>query len=227
MSATVISGAVPPEIIAQVRAKIAGGPFISGKATAVGHAVNIKNNLVLAPDSPAAKQAVELLAGALHGHPTFQAAVWPEGMLRPLFCRYDVGMSYGDHIDGALMGEPPEVIRCDVAVTVCLNDAADYDGGELVIDSAGASRSWKGRPGDAIVYPADTLHRVNEVTRGVRDVAITWVQSMVREPDRRRTLFDLKTALDALDREFLPPKPPPPYVDAIRRSYFNLIRMWV
>jgi PKHD-type hydroxylase len=63
---------------------------------------------------------------------------------------------------------------------------------------------------------------VAPITRGVRDVAITWVQSMVREADRRRILFDLRGALDALDAS----ASPPPVTEAVRRSYFNLIRMW-
>ena len=143
-------------------------------------------------------------------------------MLRPMFCRYGVGMKYGDHVDGAIMGDASSQVRCDVAMTVCLNDAAEYDGGELVIDAAGAPASWRGNAGDVIVYPAGTLHRVTEVTRGTRDVAISWIQSMVRDGGRRRILYDLRTALDAFDR--LPT--PPAEAEAIRRSYFNLIRMW-
>ena len=102
-------------------------------------------------------------------------------MLRPMFCRYGVGMKYGDHVDGAIMGDAAEQVRCDVAMTVCLSDAAEYEGGELVIDAAGVPTSWRGKAGDLIVYPADTLHRVNEVTSGTRDVAISWIQSMVRD----------------------------------------------
>jgi PKHD-type hydroxylase len=143
-------------------------------------------------------------------------------MLRPLICRYEVGMHYGDHVDGAVMGEGETQIRCDIALTICLSDASDYDGGELVIDSAGVPSPWKGRAGDVVVYPAGTLHRVAPVTRGVRDVAVSWIQSMVREPERRRILFDLRTALDALDRS----SAPPPEAEALRRSYFNLIRLW-
>jgi PKHD-type hydroxylase len=63
---------------------------------------------------------------------------------------------------------------------------------------------------------------VNEVTRGVRDVAVFWVQSLVRDPRHRRILFDLRSALDAMD---LAPEPSP-HVEAVRRAYFNLIRMW-
>ena len=92
---------------------------------------------MLARDSPVAAEAVELLVGALKADPGFQAATWPEAMLRPLFCRYGVCGKYGDHVDGAIMGDPASQVRCDVAMTVCLSDAAEYEGGELVMDAAG------------------------------------------------------------------------------------------
>ena len=222
MSAIVLAGIVPANVVSQIRARMAIGPLISGKTTAVGRAASIKENLILTLDSPAEREAVELLAGALQASSSFQIAAWPEAMMRPMFCRYAVGGKYGDHVDAAIMGEAESQLRCDVAMTVCLNDASEYDGGELVIDSAGVPRSWKGNAGDAIIYPADTLHRVSEVTRGARDVAITWIQSMVREPERRRILFDLRSALDALDAS----GKPPPETELLRRSYFNLIRMW-
>jgi PKHD-type hydroxylase len=120
------------------------------------------------------------------------------------------------------MGDANEQVRCDVAMTVCLSDAGEYDGGDLVIDVAGVPTTWRGKAGDVIVYPASTLHEVTAVTRGARDVAISWIQSMVRDGDCRRILFDLKSALDAFDA--LPT--PPAEAEAIRRSYFNLIRMW-
>jgi PKHD-type hydroxylase len=224
VSAIVLAGAIPAEVIAQIRARLAGGRFVPGRETAVGGAVAVKHNLQLARGEPAEERAVELLVGVLQAHPQFQAATWPDGMMRPMFSRYLAGMKYGDHIDGAIMGEPPDLLRCDVAVTVCLSDAAEYDGGELVIDSAGLPQAWKGAAGDIITYSADTLHRVAEVTRGVRDVAVLWVQSLVRDPARRRILFDMKSALDALDQA---PGGPSAHAEAIRRSYFNLIRMWI
>ena len=222
MSAIVIAGAVSAEVVGRIRACMESGPLISGKLSAIGRAQAIKDNLVLAPDSPAATSAVELLVGALKANQSFQAAAWPDAMLSPMFCRYGVGMKYGDHVDGAIMGDASSQVRCDVAMTVCLSDAAEYDGGELVIDAVGAPANWRGKAGDVIVYPASTLHRVTEVTRGTRDVAVSWIQSMVRDGERRRILYDLRGALDAFDR--LPT--PPPEAEAIRRSYFNLIRMW-
>jgi PKHD-type hydroxylase len=222
VSAIVLAGVIPPTVLSQVRMRMAAGPFISGKLSAVGKASALKNNLLLAPDSPAAVEATDLVAGALQASPLFQVAAWPDAMLRPQLCRYEVGMTYGDHIDAAIMGQPPESIRCDIALTVCLNDGAEYDGGELIMDSVGLPQAWKGRAGDAIVYPADTVHRVAPVTRGVREVAVSWIQSLVRQPERRRILFDLRHALNALEAA----SPPPPETEVIRRSYFNLIRMW-
>ena len=53
MSAIVIPGAVPPEIVARIRALMERGPLVSGKLTAVGRAKDIKENLMLPPDSAA------------------------------------------------------------------------------------------------------------------------------------------------------------------------------
>src|SRR4051812_41440910 len=92
MSSIVIERAVPPEVIAQIRSVTAAGPFVPGKETAVGGAAQIKHNLQLALDSPAAEQAALLLTAALEGNAAFQAATWVDAMMRPLFCRYEKGM---------------------------------------------------------------------------------------------------------------------------------------
>jgi PKHD-type hydroxylase len=118
---------------------------------------------------------------ALGKHPLFNAAALPMRLRAPIFSRYRPGMSYGLHVDDALMGGANPV-RTDLALTLFLSDPADYDGGELVIESGGLAQGWKLPAGDAILYPANTLHRVAEVTRGERHAAILWVQSHVRGP---------------------------------------------
>jgi PKHD-type hydroxylase len=49
--------------------------------------------------------------------------------------------------------------------------------------------------GEAIFYSANSLHRVAPVTRGVRLVAITWIQSSVADERFRAILFDLGRAM--------------------------------
>src|SRR5260370_42362958 len=115
MSAIVIAKAIPAERIAEIRRVIAHGPFVSGRDTAVGGASLVKNNRQLERDSPASKKAIELLVGALDANTAFREATWPQAIMTPIFARYETGMGYGHHIDGALMGEPPNTIRCDIA----------------------------------------------------------------------------------------------------------------
>ena len=76
-------------------------------------------------------------------------------------------------------------------------------------------------PSDFVLKAANTLHRVAKVTRGVRIVAVSWLQSMVREAERRRILHDLRAVLDQLEAS-----PASASVETLRRSYFNLVRMW-
>jgi PKHD-type hydroxylase len=220
--AFVIPRAIPAAEVEKIRAITAGGSYGPGSTTAFGEAVRAKHNLQLATGSPAATQAAQMLVAALQANPIFLSAAWLDAMTTPLFCRYEPGMTYGDHIDAAMMGQPPMQMRCDIAVTVALVDAASYDGGELVMDVAGIPRRWKGDAGDCVLYAADTLHRVDPVTRGAREVAIFWIQTMVREEWQRRILFDLRDALSHLEGSSANHA----HLEALRRTYYNLVRRW-
>src|SRR5204863_6215859 len=100
------------------------------------------------------------------------------------------GMGYGDHIDDcAMKGDPPG--RTDLAMTLFLSDPDRYDGGELVIDSDADAQRIKLPRGSLVVYPGSTIHRVEPVTRGTRFAVACWIQSLVRDHQRRRLLVDL------------------------------------
>ena len=66
------------------------------------------------------------------------------------------------------------------------------------------------------------MHHVAEVTRGERLVALTWIQSFVRDAARRELLYELDQARERLLRSD-PEGEVTKYVD---RSYVNLLRMW-
>src|SRR5436189_222073 len=53
--------------------------------------------------------------------------------------------------------------------------------------------------GETVVYSATALHRVEPVTRGTRLVAVSWIQSVVRDEQIRTILFDLSTAAAKAD----------------------------
>src|SRR5258707_7592441 len=127
---------VPEDQLGPLRSAILAGEFVSGKSSAVGSAARVKSNLQLPTQPDQARKGSQLLIAALRSNTTCQAATYPAAMTTPSFCKYQPGMSYGDHIDSPLMGSTP-LLRCDIAVTVCLSDSSSYEGGELVIDVAG------------------------------------------------------------------------------------------
>lgn len=113
-------------------------------------------------------------------------------------------------------------MRADIAVTVFLNQPADYDGGELIIETTAGEQGYKLGAGQVILYPANTLHRVAPVTRGERRVAVTWIQSLVRSAEQRNVLFDL----DTTRRQLFETAGKSPQFDRLARVYSNLLRMW-
>ena len=151
----------------------------------------------------------------------FAAAVLPRRFAPPLFARYTPGMEFGTHMDNAVMG--PDKMRSDVSVTLFLSEPEDYDGGELVMDTSGGEVGYKLPAGSAVVYPSTMLHRVAAVTRGTREVAVTWAQSLIRAADQREILFDLeRVSRTVFDRDGKSPE-----FDLLNKSTANLRRMWV
>ena len=96
-------------------------------------------------------------------------------------------------MDEALFPSPPP-IRSDLSCTLFLSSPKEYDGGELVIQLGEQELAYKLDPGSAILYPSTTIHQVAPVTRGVRIVAITWIQSWIADAQRRALLVQLEEA---------------------------------
>jgi PKHD-type hydroxylase len=207
----IIQKALDVDTLAQVRALLADAAFDDGRSTST---VAGKHNLQLADDSAAAPNAMSLVSDALLSNAQFQRAAQPQRMLPLMFSKYEVGMSYPDHVDNAVM----DGVRTDVATTVFLSEPDRYDGGELIVDAGAGEKPFKLPAGDAIVYPATTLHRVAPVSRGVRLVAVTWTQSLVRDVAKRKILYDLAGAVEDF--------PEGPCALGLRRGYHNLLRLW-
>lgn len=214
-----LSGVLDADDLRWIRGALDGASFSDGRATAGWHARGVKQNLQTVHEE-AARRVTE----RLQRHPQFISAALPFRMRAPIFSRYLPGMTYGTHVDDALMGGRGEPLRTDLAVTLFLNDPNSYDGGELVIKTHSGSERFKLPAGHAIVYPATSLHSVAEVTRGERLAAVLWVQSLLRDVGRREILFDLDTVRRSLwDRAG---KVSTPDFDLLTKTYANLLRAW-
>ncbi|MEO0869768.1 MAG: Fe2+-dependent dioxygenase [Cyanobacteria bacterium J06642_11] len=210
-----------PEVLStvelqQINSALSQAEFVDGKTTAGWYAKQVKNNQQLKKDT--AKSLESIVKAALMRHPLFQVAIRPKQIHSLRFSRYDVGMSYGTHADNAMMGG----YRSDVSFTLFLSDPHTYEGGELIIEGADDEQSYKLFPGNAIVYPSSTLHRVNEVVSGQRLVVVGWVQSLVRDPAQRELLFDI----DTVRRSLFAQQGKTTEFDLLSKSVSNLLRRW-
>ena len=142
-------------------------------------------------EQAAYQRSAKIVFDALSRNEEFREFAFPVQIAPPLLTRYKPGMHYGAHADAAYLTLPQGTVRSDLSCTVFLNEPEDFEGGALHIRLADASIRFKLKPGQAIIYPSDTLHEVEAVTSGERLVAITFIQSRVKDPFQRQLLFDL------------------------------------
>jgi PKHD-type hydroxylase len=183
--------------VAECRRIAAAAPFIDGKITNPHNTAKQNEQL---HDPAAYQQSSDLLKQALSRSPEFMEFAFPVALAPPMMTRYKPGMKYGAHADAAFIQLPGATIRSDLSCTIFLNDPKDYDGGELHIRLGDSDLRFKLQPGEAIIYPSDSLHQVVPVTKGERLVAITFIQSRIQDPFRRNMLFELNevAALEGL-----------------------------
>jgi len=206
----------------QVRSLLEGGHFVDGRLSAGTAAKRVKHNEELHAKASHMEQLNSLVMAPLVQNATFQAATMPYRVAAPYYARYTQGMSYGDHVDDPVMGPPGGQYRSDVSTTIFLNGPDEYQGGELVVRTAFGQQRVKLAAGDAVVYPSSSLHHISEVTSGQRLVAVTWTQSMLRDPQQRELLFQLYQAREKL----LKNQPDAEETIQIDHVYVNLVRMW-
>ena len=166
-----------------------------------------------------------MILDALAQSPLFFAAALPLKVFPPLFNRYGAGEAFGTHVDNAIRIQRGTEfrIRSDLSMTVFLEPPEAYDGGELVVEDHFGAQRVKLPAGHAVLYPSSSLHHVTPVTRGRRVASFFWLQSMIRDDNARRILFDLDQAVQRLtgdlggsDRSVI----------ELTGVYHNLLRRW-
>ncbi|WP_413160690.1 Fe2+-dependent dioxygenase [Capilliphycus salinus ALCB114379] len=216
-----IDNVLTAQELEQIHVILKTGEFVDGKLTAGTFAKTVKDNYQLKGNTDAAAEVKAVVNQALKRNALFQAAVRPKSIRPILFSRYQPGMSYGLHTDNALMGDE-NLTRSDLSLTLFLSAPESYSGGELIIDTSLGEQSFKLNAGSMIVYPSTFLHCVSEVTEGIRLAAVTWVQSIVRDADRREILFDLDTVRRAMFEKYGKTIE----FDLLSKTHANLLRKW-
>lgn len=207
-----------PSEVAECRRIAANTQFIDGRATNPHN--KSKNNQQL-HDPTASQASSQIMLQAFGRSEEFREFAFPAMVAPPLLTKYQPGQYYGAHADAAFITLGNAIIRSDLSCTIFLNEPDSYEGGALHVRLQDASIRFKLKPGEAIIYPSDTFHEVEKVTKGERLVAITFIQSKIKDPFRRNLLFDLNevAALEGLTMK-------PENFARLQLVQANLLRYW-
>jgi len=213
------------DALARVRQIVMSADWVDGNVTSGIQSALQKRNRQLPENSAAAREAGGIILDALGRAPLFIAAALPFKVFPPLFNSYEGGEAFGVHVDNAIRVRSGTEfrIRSDLSATVFLEDPDAYDGGELVIEEQFGTQQVKLPAGHMVLYPASSLHRVAPVTRGRRVASFFWIQSMVRDGEARRSLFELDTAIQAVAQDR---GQNDPQIIRLTGVYHNLLRRW-
>ena len=187
-----------PAEVDECRRIAASSQFVDGRIT---NPHNVAKQNEQLHDHMVFQKSAQILQGALVRSEEFRNFALPAFVAPPTITRYKPGMKYGLHTDAAFLNMSPTArMRSDLSCTIFLNDPASYEGGSLHVRLGDADLRFKLESGEAVVYPSDTLHEVEPVTKGERLVAITFIQSQVPDPFRRNLLYNLNevAALEGL-----------------------------
>ncbi len=215
---------VPDLLSAQENAVVRGtlqlAPFVDGT---VSGKKSLKNNLQADKGHPEVQKATKAIVSRMMSRREFTSFAMPKNVIL-MFNRYDIGMTYKDHMDAALMGASQDkALRADLSFTVFLTDPADYEGGEFFLQTPYGTEICKHPAGTLMCYPSTMLHRVEPIRKGTRWCAVGWVQSFLRLAEHRaiaHQLDDLRYRL----AEVLPEDSPFP--EEFAAVYQNLLRLW-
>jgi PKHD-type hydroxylase len=207
-----------PQEVAQCREIAAAATFVDGKVSNPHNKAKQNEQL---HEQTAYQRSAKIIIDAMGRSAEFLEFVFPAQIAPPLLTRYRPGMRYGAHADAAYLPLPGGTLRSDISCTVFLNDPESYEGGALHVRLGDADLRFKLKPGQAILYPSDTLHEVEPVTEGERLVAITFIQSRVPDPFHRSMIFELNE-LAALEGNNISPE----NFSRLQLIQANLLRYW-
>ena len=204
--------------VAELRKVAASAAFVDGRIS--NPHSKVKHNLQL-HEPNAYQQSSQVVLQAMRAHEDFTNFALPAAILPPMMTRYTSGMRYGSHFDVSFLRMGQGMLRSDLSCTIFLNDPESYEGGALCVHLGTGDLRFKGPAGSAIVYPSDSLHEVEPVTEGERLVAITFIQSRVRDPFQRDIIYEVGEVA-ALEGNGMSNE----NLTRLKRVQQNLLRAW-
>lgn len=160
--------------------------FVDGSSLGGSPHKEHKNNLEL-HDPIHTKTLLEYTQKCFDACDQFHEIYLPRCWTVPKFLKYTEGMHYDYHNDFYEM----KGVRTDYSATCFLNSPDEYEGGELLLNFGSGEIPYKLNPGECVIYPTGTWHKVNPVTSGERKVMVFWIESWIGDSRVRTCVQDL------------------------------------
>jgi PKHD-type hydroxylase len=220
----VLDDILTAEELAAIRGLLAGAVWATGQS-AGAQAARVKNNEQLPEEAPQLRELRMLVMRALNRSPLLISAALPNKILPPNFNRYrGATNTYGWHVDNTVRNlSDGSWLRTDLSATLFLSAPDEYEGGELAIEDLYGEHRIKLPAGSLVLYPSGSVHEVKPVTRGERLACYFFLQSLVKDNEVRRQLYEMDMALLALREQLGDAHPQLVRLTAV---YHNMLRKW-
>jgi len=144
----------------------------------------LKNNTEIVLDYDSSVRLNKIIYERMDTHPEFLDFTAAKSSSCPILSRMVAGNYYKPHQDSHLTG--------DFSTTYFLSDPETYEGGELCLWIDNQEQKFKPPAGSSVTYRTGIPHRVNTVTKGVRDVAVSWAHSEIKDPFEQELYYGLR-----------------------------------
>lgn len=183
--------------VKQLRDITARVQFTDGSSTTGEMPDKHKHNLQYEPQGDDLRTVSQFITNGIGRSPAVQDGALIRRMIPPMISKYTEGMEYKSHLDSPFM-QFDGPLRADLSMTLFLSDPDSYDGGELVLETEFGNHEIKQPAGGAVIYSTRLYHHVKQITRGERIAVVTWMQSHIGDPARRKVIGDLWLVFDVI-----------------------------
>lgn len=158
-------------------------------------------------------------------NPLFLGASLPNKVFSPVFIKHNEGQAYDVRVEDAIKQDQRNGfrIRNDLSAIIFLSNPDQYLGGELVIEENIGCQSIKLPAGDMILFPANCMNYLKQITKGQRLTINLAIESMIRDNNQRSILFDLDNSIRSIYKD----QPEHQSIGQLSIIYNNLLRMWM
>jgi len=194
-----IPNVLTPEEVAECMKILQEATWTDGRDTANGAAAKVKKNNQIGPRNQTGQAAREIVMKAVQSNKRFHSVAFPYRFTLPMFNKHVSGDAYGFHYDTPMrVLHNGTRLRVDLSATIFLSQPDEYDGGGLIIQDTFGQHAFKLPAGHMVIYPAGSLHQVNEIKKGTRIAAVLWMQSTIHNNEDRAIMADLSEVLASL-----------------------------